>query len=149
MTHFYQKHVHQENIMVLEGVEDLLVQLQKEDVLLGLTTGNLEPIAYAKLGRVGLDNYFSFGGFGSDSEERPGLVKKALERASNLYHYQGDRVFVIGDTPRDVAAAKPFHLYTLAVATGSYTSQELAHCGADYVLEDLKDLDQVLEIINP
>lgn len=149
MTSYYQAHVHQENIMVLAGVEELLAQLQEEDVLLGLTTGNLEPIAHAKLGRVGLDSYFSFGGFGSDSEERPGLVKKALERAHDLHHYQGDRVFVIGDTPRDVAAAKPFQLYTMAVATGSYSSQELARCGADYVLEDLKDVDRVLEIINP
>ncbi|NYT18364.1 MAG: HAD hydrolase-like protein [Methanobacteriales archaeon] len=149
MVGYYREHVHRENIMVLTGVEELLVQLQKEDVLLGLTTGNLEPIAYAKLGRVGLDNYFAFGGFGSDSEERPGLVKKALERARDLHHYQGDRIFVIGDTPRDVAAAKPFQLYTVAVATGSYSSQELSGCGADYVLEDLKDVDQVLEIINP
>jgi phosphoglycolate phosphatase len=149
MTTYYREHVHQENIIVLAGVEELLSQLQKEDVLLGLTTGNLEPIAHAKLGRAGLDSYFSFGGFGSDSEERPGLVKKALERARDLHHYQGNRIFVIGDTPRDVAAAKPFQLYTVAVATGSYSSQELAQCGADHVLEDLKDVDRVLEIINP
>jgi phosphoglycolate phosphatase-like HAD superfamily hydrolase len=149
MTSYYQEHVYQENIQVLSGVQELLAQLQKEDVLLGLTTGNLEPIAHAKLSRVGLDSYFLFGGFGSDSEERPGLVKKALERARNLHHYQGDRIFVIGDTPRDVAAAKPFQLHTVAVATGSYSSQELAECGADYVLEDLKDMDRVLEIINP
>lgn len=149
MTNYYQAHVHQENIQVLSGVKELLSQLQREEVLLGLTTGNLEPIAYAKLGRVGLDGYFPFGGFGSDSEQRPGLVKKALERARDLHHYQGDRVFVIGDTPRDVAAAKLFQLHTVAVATGSYSSLELAQSGADYVLEDLKDLDRILEIINP
>ncbi|MEN6330076.1 MAG: HAD family hydrolase [Methanobacteriaceae archaeon] len=148
MTRYYQENVHQENIRVLGGVKELLSQLQKEEVLLGLTTGNLEPIAHAKLDRVGLDDYFSFGGFGSDSAERPELVKKALERARDLYHYQGDRIFIIGDTPRDVAAAKPFQLHTVAVATGSYSSQELASCGADYVLEDLSDLDRILEIIN-
>lgn len=149
MTGYYQEHVHQENIQVLGGVKELLSQLKNEEVLMGLTTGNLEPIAHAKLGRVGLDSYFPFGGFGSDSEQRPGLVKKALERARNIYNYQGDRIFVIGDTPRDVAAAKPFQLHTMAVATGSYSSQELANSGADYVLEDLKDLDRILEIINP
>jgi phosphoglycolate phosphatase-like HAD superfamily hydrolase len=149
MTAYYREHVHQENIQVLDGVKELLSQLQNDKVLLGLTTGNLEPIAHAKLGRVGLDHYFSFGGFGSDSAQRPGLVKKALERARSLHHYHGDRIFVIGDTPRDVAAAKTFRLYTVAVATGSYSSQELAQCGADYVLEDLKDVGRVLEIINP
>jgi phosphoglycolate phosphatase len=149
MTLYYQKHVHKENIQVLGGVKELLKELKRENVLLGLTTGNLEPIAHAKLGRVGLDSYFPFGGFGSDSAERPGLVKKALERARDLHHYQGDRIFVIGDTPRDVAAAKPFHLSTLAVATGSYSKEDLGRTGADYVLEDLKDVDRVLEIINP
>jgi phosphoglycolate phosphatase-like HAD superfamily hydrolase len=96
---------------------------------------------------VGLDSYFTFGGFGSDSEERPGLVKKALERAWDLYHYQGDRVFVIGDTPRDVAAAKPFQLHTVAVATGRYSTEDLQKTGADHVLEDLQDVEKVLEII--
>ncbi|HNR26402.1 MAG TPA: HAD family hydrolase [Methanobacteriaceae archaeon] len=149
MIDYYQKHVHQENIQVLGGVNELLSQLQSKEVLLGLTTGNLEPIAHAKLGRVGLDDYFPFGGFGSDSEERRGLVKKALERAHDLHHYHGDRIFVVGDTPRDVDAAKPFQIHTLAVATGRYSSQELDQTGADYVLEDLKDLDRILEIIMP
>jgi len=149
MTHYYRENVHQEKIQVLGGVEELLKELKEENILLGLTTGNLEPIAHAKLGRVGLDRYFPFGGFGSDSMDRPGLVEKALERARELYGFRGDRIFVIGDTPRDVEAAKPFQLITLAVATGRYSSQDLEKTGADYVLEDLKDVDLVLEIIKP
>ena len=149
MIHYYRGNVHQENIQVLGGVEELLKELRNEKILLGLTTGNLEPIAHAKLGRVGLDSYFPFGGFGSDSYDRPGLVKKALERAGELYGFRGDRIFVVGDTPRDVEAAKPFRLSTLAVATGSYSKQDLQKTGADFVLEDLKDVERVLEIIKP
>jgi phosphoglycolate phosphatase len=147
MTDYYLANVHQENVMALNGVKELLGELQKDEVLLGLTTGNLELIAHAKLNKAGIDNYFSFGGFGSDSPKRPCLVKKALERARELYGYRGDQVFVIGDTPRDVEAARPFNLRTIAVATGRYSSQELEKTGADYVLESLENVNQVMRII--
>ncbi|MDP3066928.1 MAG: HAD family hydrolase [Methanobacteriaceae archaeon] len=148
MTQYYLANVHRENVQALGGVKELLFELKRDNVLLGLTTGNLEPIAYAKLGRVGLAEYFPFGGFGSDSPERPCLVKKALERAREDFNYQGDTILVIGDTPRDVDAAKPFHLHTLAVATGSYSVEELQKSGADYVLESLSDVNKILKIIN-
>ncbi|MBI4813828.1 MAG: HAD hydrolase-like protein [Methanobacterium sp.] len=147
MARYYLANVHQENVMALGGVKELLRELQKYKVLLGLTTGNLELIAHAKLDRAGIDDYFSFGGFGSDSPERSCLVKKALERARDLHGYQGDQVFVIGDTPRDVEAARPFKLRTIAVATGRYSTRELAETGADFVLESLKNINQVRGII--
>jgi phosphoglycolate phosphatase-like HAD superfamily hydrolase len=147
MTDYYLANVNQENVMALGGVKELLEELQTDKVLIGLTTGNLERIAHAKLGRAGIDNYFSFGGFGSDSPKRPCLVKKALERARDLYGYQGDQVFVIGDTPRDVEAARPFNLHTIAVATGRYSTHELEETGADFVLESLENVDKIREII--
>ncbi len=148
MVQDYLANVHRENVRALGGVNKLLNTLKKDNVLLGLTTGNLEPIAYAKLKRVGIDGYFSFGGFGSDSPKRPCLVEKALERARELHGYKGNEIFVIGDTPRDVEAAKPFNLSTIAVATGSYSVQELEKTGALHVLENLKDTDAVMKIIN-
>lgn len=147
MVDYYLVNVHHENVMALDGVNELLGELQNDKVLLGLTTGNLERIAHAKLNRAGIDNYFSFGGFGSDSPKRPCLVKKALERARELHGYHGDQVFVIGDTPRDVEAAKPFNLHTVAVATGRYSTHDLEKTGADFVLESLNDINQVKEII--
>ncbi len=148
MIQDYTANVHRENVRALSGVNKLLNELKNNNVLLGLTTGNLEPIAYAKLKRAGIDDFFSFGGFGSDSPKRPCLVEKALERARKLHGYQGDQIFVIGDTPRDVEAAKPFNLSTIAVATGSYSTQELKKTGADHVLESLTDTDTVMKIIN-
>ena len=85
--------------------------------------------------------------FGSDSPPRPCLVEKALERARKLHGFEGDQIFVIGDTPRDVEAAKPFNLYTIAVATGRYSTSELQKTGADFVLQNLKDVKQVMKII--
>ncbi len=148
MVNYYLKNVHKENVRALEGTSELLKELQGEKTLLGLVTGNLKPIAYAKLGRVGLDDYFPFGGFGSDYEDRYLLVKKALELARNQYGYEGKRVIVIGDTPRDVHAAQVYNIKTIAVATGKYSVEDLEKTGADFVLKDLKDKYRVLEILN-
>ncbi|BDZ70244.1 HAD family hydrolase [Methanobacterium petrolearium] len=147
MIQDYVANVHRENIVVLSGVNKLLNELKNENVLLGLTTGNLEPIAYAKLGRVGLDDYFAFGGFGSDSPKRPCLVEKALKRARNQYGFRGDQIFIVGDTPRDVEAARPFDLKTIAVATGSYSTGKLEETGADFVFDSLENVNRVLEIM--
>ena len=148
MAQYYIANVHRENVKALGGVNNLLKELQNENVLMGLTTGNLEPIAYAKLGKAGLDGFFPFGGFGSDSPRRPCLVEKALERARTIHGYQGDQIFIIGDTPRDVESARPFNLKTIAVATGRYSCQELEQTGADFVLDNLQDQDGFLEILN-
>jgi len=113
-----------------------------------LVTGNLKPIAYAKLGKVDLDDYFPFGGFGSDSADRSLLVKKALSIAKNEFNYEGNKIFVIGDTPRDIKAAHLSQLKSIGVATGSYSVHDLDKCGADYVLKDLNDKERFLEILN-
>jgi phosphoglycolate phosphatase-like HAD superfamily hydrolase len=147
MTDYYLKNVQYENIRVLDGTAELLEELQRKNVLLGLVTGNLELIAHAKLGRAGLDSYFSFGGFGSDNADRSLMVKKALSIAKNQLGFKGDKIFVIGDTPRDVEAAQAYNLKTIAVATGMYSTQELRDCGADYVIENFKNRDEIMEIL--
>lgn len=149
MVQYYLKNVHKENVKALGGTSELLNELQGEKTLLGLVTGNLKPIAYAKLDKAGLDEYFPFGGFGSDYEDRHLLVKKAIELAQTQFGYEGRDIFVIGDTPRDVEAARVYKVKTIAVATGRYSVEDLEKTGADYVLEDLKDKDRILEILNP
>ncbi|MBM4240532.1 MAG: HAD family hydrolase [Euryarchaeota archaeon] len=147
MTRYYLANVHRENVQALGGVKKLLGELQRRKVLMGLTTGNLEPIAHAKLGRVGLDSYFPLGGFGSDYPQRRCLVKKAIKCARQNFGYKGNSIFVIGDTPRDVNAGKSTGALTIGVATGRYTTHELEKSGADFVLNDLTDKNEFLEII--
>ena len=107
--------------------------------MLGLATGNVEAGARIKLERGGLNGYFSFGGFGSDSEDRTEVVAAAARRASALgASATPDRTFVIGDTPRDVLAGKAAGFRTIAVGTGNYSTEALRVTGADLVIEDLE-----------
>ena len=70
--------------VVQPGVPELLERLIDEDVLLGLTTGNVEPAAHAKLARAELNHFFCCGGYGSDASERVELTRHAVERARRL-----------------------------------------------------------------
>jgi phosphoglycolate phosphatase-like HAD superfamily hydrolase len=126
---------------VLPGVLALLSELSdREDLVLGLGTGNTEPAAYAKLARGGLDSFFAFGGFGSDHAERPEVLRTALHRGLERTGVQMEdaRVVVIGDTPHDVAAARAIGANCVAVSTGGYEPSALEAAGASVVVSDLR-----------
>ena len=124
---------------VLPGVAPLLRALaDREDVVLGLGTGNAERAAYAKLHRGGLRSYFLFGGFGSDHVDRAELLRIGLERGRQLADQSDARAVVIGDTPRDVDAAKAVGAECVAVATGGYDESMLRAAGATTVVPDLR-----------
>ena len=94
-----------------------------------------------KLGRGRLNRFFLFGGYGTDSPDRARLTTIAIERASMLHHHTLDPscVYVVGDTPNDVAAAKAAGAVAVAVASGSHSVEELQATGADHVLATLAD----------
>jgi phosphoglycolate phosphatase-like HAD superfamily hydrolase len=126
---------------VLPGVLSLLSELRdRDDLVLGLGTGNTEPAAYAKLERGGLDSFFAFGGFGSDHAERPEVLRTALHRGLKRTgaQFEDARVVVIGDTPHDVAAAQAIGAHCIAVSTGGYGAEALQAAGASVVVSDLQ-----------
>jgi phosphoglycolate phosphatase-like HAD superfamily hydrolase len=125
---------------VLPGILPLLEAMNKrDDVILGLATGNIEVGARIKLDRGGLNPYFSFGGFGSDSENRTDLVRKAAEKATykNGGAIAPANILVIGDTPLDIEAGKRCGFKTVGVATGNYSVEQLRASGATIALTDL------------
>jgi phosphoglycolate phosphatase-like HAD superfamily hydrolase len=126
---------------VLEGVRDLLERLTEAGVALGLTTGGLEAVAHAKLGRAELNRYFLVGGYGSDSEDRVALTRAGIERGERLLGdgLDRDQVFVVGDTPLDIAAAQRAGAVSVGVASGRYDVQALRAAGADHVLASLAE----------
>jgi phosphoglycolate phosphatase-like HAD superfamily hydrolase len=128
------------NYRVMPGVPDLLDRLAHQGVLLGITTGNVAGAAHLKLERGGLNRYFAFGGYGSDSPDRTALTRKAIERAGRLVGRQLDpaHVLVVGDTPHDVEAAHGVGAVAVAVATGHFTIDQLRLAGGDVVLETVE-----------
>jgi phosphoglycolate phosphatase-like HAD superfamily hydrolase len=129
-----------EGFRVYPGVREVLAAVGgRPGVAVGLGTGNLREGARLKLERADLAHHFAFGGFGCDHEERPAIVRIAAERgAAHLGVPLGAcRVVVIGDTPRDVAAAQAIGAAAIAVETGGIGRDELARAGADRIFADL------------
>jgi phosphoglycolate phosphatase-like HAD superfamily hydrolase len=135
----------------LPGVVELLDVLSKrDDVALGLLTGNLVAGAHAKLRAVGIDpNVFVVGAFGSDHEHRPELPAIAQQRSRELLGVDipGRRVVIIGDTPADVQCGRGIGARAIGVATGRYPREELMAHGAAAVFADLSDTEAVLAAI--
>jgi phosphoglycolate phosphatase len=130
---------------VLPGVHAALDHLEERGALLGLATGNVERGARIKLSHADLWRRFRLGGFGSDSADRAELVARAIERGERHAGRSLDRrreIVVIGDTPKDVAAAHACGVPAIGVATGppTYTAAALAAAGADWVMETLEEL---------
>lgn len=125
---------------LMPGIHAVLEQVGGLDnVAVGLGTGNLRRGALIKLSHGKLDHHFDFGGFGCDSEDRAELIRIGAERgAAKLGRPLSEcRVVVIGDTPKDVAAAKANHAICIGVGTGGFTAQQLVDVGAEFAFDDL------------
>lgn len=138
-----------EEIVIMPGVSKLLKRLEQHGIILGLVTGNLEPIARAKLKKIGINHFFKIGGFGSDHIRRAKLVTIALERAEARFGCDSQRrAFHFGDAPQDMQAAREAGIVPMGVATGVYTAQKLTSAGAHKVITDLTGSDEILHYIN-
>ena len=130
--------------VLFPNVENILREVSK-DWNLGIVTGNIEATAWAKLHHAGIAHYFSFGGFGCTHADRAEIARQAL-KASGVE--RPEKVFLIGDTPSDVNAAKVNGFIAIAVATGGFDAQTLEKSGADFVFEDLTDTQRVLSVLD-
>lgn len=124
----------------LPGVRELLCGLAaRDDVVLGLATGNLRRGAELKLRHYGLDDLLFEGGFGDDDADRARVVAIGAQRLGFRAGAAAPVVAVVGDTPRDVSAARANGFLSLAVATGFHDHDTLRSAGADLVLGDFED----------
>lgn len=139
-----------DHIRLCRGVRALLERLAADDtVITALLTGNMERGATVKLGAAGLVQFFSFGAYGSDNEDRNQLVPLARERARRLTgrDFPGHRTVVVGDAPPDVLCAHAGEARAIAVASGWTPMDELAHHRPHGLLQDLGATDVAEAVI--
>jgi phosphoglycolate phosphatase-like HAD superfamily hydrolase len=138
-------------VALLPGVPGLLDALEaRDDVILGLLTGNLVHGAERKLRVVGIDfGRFRVGAYGSDGEHRHDLPAIARDRASAQLGrpLTGDACVIIGDTPSDIACGRAIGARAIAVATGHYDVAALGACNPHAVFPDLTDTDAIVRAI--
>ena len=132
---------------VLPGVVRILEKLVRDErIQMGLLTGNLRRAARIKLSHYGLDHFFygageAFGGFGDEHADRDDVARDALASAADYVGRAVDpqQVWVVGDTPNDVRCARAIGANVCAVATGHYSTNELAESGPDLVVQTMEE----------
>ena len=135
----------------LPGVRQLLTAIRdRGDTAQGLLTGNLRRGAEIKLSHHQLWAHFSFGAFADDSEIRNELGPHAIRRANHHHavEFATDQVFVMGDTPHDIACGKIIGARTIGVATGRFSVDQLKACDPTAVFADLADTAAVLRVLS-
>ena len=128
---------------LVPGVEKFLKMLSKDkDVSVGLGTGNLEEGAKIKLEPSKLGSYFSVGGYGEDGHTREEMLQAAVKRAEKKFKtkLEPDQVYVIGDTHRDICAAKNCGFHSAVLTNGFGDAQKIQRAAAELETKDFNDI---------
>ena len=135
---------------LLPGVFELLEKLRsRPHLVLALLTGNVSRGAQLKLEHYGVWHFFEFGAFADDHHDRNQLGSFARSRAEEKHgrEFSASEIDVIGDTPRDIACGKAFGARTIAVATGTWSREELAKHEPDFLIDDFSDVDGLIDTL--
>lgn len=119
----------------------------RSDVCLAVGTGNVHRGAALKLDRGGLARYFPVGGYGSDHRLRSGLLAAGRLRAEAHYRrsFPPESVWVVGDTPQDVAGAQGAGFVPVGVGAHAWDAASLRAAGALHAIEDLSGFCALLD----
>lgn len=130
-----------EHYRILPGVQDTLLRLGDLGVTLGIVSGAMEGAARTKLVPANLNRFFVFGAYGSDSPDRTELTQLAIHKAARLHgaRLEAGQVYVVGDTPHDIEAARAAGAVAVGVASGHHSADELKAAGGVRVLRSLED----------
>jgi len=136
--------------LILPGVPGLLRALaDRDDVVLGLLTGNFREGARLKLKHYRLYHHFEFGGFGDHHLDRDDVAREALAEVHRRLDGQVrlEHVWVVGDTPHDVRCGRAIGAKVVAVGTGLFPIADLEAAEPDHLLPDLADPQPLLSLL--
>lgn len=146
--------------LVLPGASELVMGLAgRDDVALGLLTGNVLQGAKRKLVHYDLWHWFAFGGYGDEHTHRNDIAATALAAGREHVYSRGSaqpngrqlrhgEVIVIGDTPHDVTCGRSIGARCVAVPTGHTTADELRQTNPDVLVETLEDIEPILALLD-
>lgn len=135
---------------ILPGVNQLLTVLAaKDNVAMGLLTGNSRRASEIKLQHFGLTEYFEFGGYGDHHSDRNEVARMARDSAEEFLggDFDPGRLWVVGDTVNDIRCARSINSKVVAVETGGCDPQSLVAAGPDLQLGCLTDTTGFLRVV--
>jgi phosphoglycolate phosphatase-like HAD superfamily hydrolase len=135
-----------DRMLALDGAADLIKNLSRNEVSLGIVTGAAKGMVTNMFDRAGLDfGAFKFGFYGDSGKTMADIIKAAAEGVSNEAGAPKDRIFVVSSSPRAIAGAKVSGLIPIGVATGSFNANQLKEAGAKIVLNKLTEKKELMK----
>lgn len=130
-----------DRLLLKDGAKELLNELEKNGVAIGVATGEAERIVKLKTDKTGISNFFKFGTYGNNSRDLSEIVRNAMQQAN------GSPALVIASSPYMLKAAKAAGAIAVGVANSRYSKEELKDAGADLVVGSLKDRGRILGML--
>lgn len=133
------RHLLPNKIDRIDDAAESVQQAVELGIHVGLCTGNFREVAFKKVETAGLNDFFRFGGFGGEYEDRNMLPGEADRDYKSVYGQtpSTSSYVVIGDTPNDIRCAKYFGAVSVAVTTGGFSKDNLAAHNPDLILDSL------------
>ncbi len=142
----HPEHTTDKDYYLLKGVVPLLDKFKQAGIVMGLATGNYQLFARWKVDGLGIGDYFTFGGFGNEAEDRAEIVGIALKHGG----LNGSCAIHFGDTPVDIQAAHSNRILAGAITLeggATFGRDELNRAGADLLIDSWQDIDMIMRFI--
>lgn len=139
-----ERSIKEKKYQKVKGIDKFLNILSKiKDIFIGLGTGNIKEGAYIKLAPSKLSHYFLFGGFGTNHEKREDMLIEAVENAKKIFKVNIDpnQVYVIGDTEKDIKAAKICGFHSACILDGFGDYKKIIKSAPEFIEKDFSNLD--------
>lgn len=146
LVRVYREHNHARHdamVRAYPGAAELLATLKAAGKKVGVVTSKSSPLARRGLAVAGLDEFVDCLVAADDvvaHKPDPEPVRACLR---GLGAHAGEAVFV-GDSPFDIEAGNRAGLFTVAVATGPFTEEQLRAARPDLVARSLEDVRAAL-----
>lgn len=138
---------------VYEAIDDakqlLSLVVSAPHLTSSVLTGNLLSSARWKLSHAGYEEFYEFGIFGHEAEDRISLAKLVFPKVKKHLGFtiEPKNIIVIGDTVQDIRCARAIGARVIAVATGwKVDKEQLRKENPDLLVDSLMD-KRVLKLL--
>ncbi|MDO5397709.1 MAG: HAD family hydrolase [bacterium] len=128
---------------VYDGICGLLTRLSEAGHVLVIATSKPRVYALRILAKYGLDGYFSFVA-GSELDGTRNYKDEVISYAMENIGCAADEVIMVGDRRQDIIGAKKCGVTSCGVRFGYAEPGELEAAGADYIADDIEELENIL-----
>lgn len=129
---------------LLDGTEELLSALHLDGRKLALATS--KPFVFAKriIEKYGIDKYFDYA-VGAELDGTRGYKDEVIREVLRVSGAEDlSKVVMVGDRKQDIFGAKKCGIASIGVHCGYAEENELEQAGADYIFENLAELQKFL-----